>query len=1026
MRGWRCGVVSVGACALAGVPAARGSIDEGARAVGEPDRVLLYERAFPRVSTPNGVLTTSFSRPVGTVSPLGEAVGVDEPRYDQAELMAGVPVVNQLTFGDTSFADFLAVGQALDGSPLFVVRRTSNLGTRVEVWNEEPAGSWGAPTMGSLVQVLEDNIVLGARAPFVDVEVTAASVYEGAVVLSLNMIVSEDPARPGAWPTGNYFGVSVGTHGGAGGWTDALGLVYSDAVTGLDPTWERGREWQMVGPFSPTRGGSAGEVWFSTADYRNGTTENPDGGVWTVVRARRGAGPGASWDFGHVCEVLRVERGGDEELLVKHSHNTVLTWDDRGRMTAVCQAGDGDRRNGNIAVRIADPSRYDENAVAYTPAWWLGQPLHVAFGRPAHPAWKGYLGFQPAPAPWGPWNPFYHGAIEGYPGGANISRPAFQGVGAAPGPTPGEVIVAADAQHNPGLVRLDIAASTVEAGWKLTSDQLMLGNSALQVVQSGGTFLCLELRADDPQNPMGWAATVSQSNMSIFTKTRGTLWGEAHEGGVVFGKAASLERSSVYPVGRSLYHGSDTRSGFPDGLLRLDLGGTVIGRPELVGTGASVWSTNAQGAGLAFDPGPMTTVRVVEGAELAGLPARPFQGPVLRVTQAPGMIDRTLFRGLLARADGARWPGPPMHWRLWTLPPSDQSPPQSNPIRFRVQSNDIGFDFERLSAGVLNRWTPVDLYAAVSPGGGPRDVSITAEAGAGSLRRTDIQTDIYLGIDTANVGFGPRSYPAEGPPEGTLGVAAYPGEARRVGGFGSSPEGSLVFAGMLPQDGFDHGYFLRGLRDRVVLWTIASADGGLIEASITPKHRIEVRAVRRASLDGTVGTIPGAAGAGGVQRRVLLSRRVERGDPFLFSVRWSESATTVDVSWSGTERARAELPSGLIGAGAELWLGGDGPRLDASSLQAGLGVFGAAFWPQRLTDAQLEDQLHTLEWLASDEEQAADVAQPWGWLDSGDLMAFIVAFIDRAPLADVTGDGEVDSADLQTFIELFVSGSSAQ
>jgi hypothetical protein len=43
-------------------------------------------------------------------------------------------------------------------------------------------------------------------------------------------------------------------------------------------------------------------------------------------------------------------------------------------------------------------------------------------------------------------------------------------------------------------------------------------------------------------------------------------------------------------------------------------------------------------------------------------------------------------------------------------------------------------------------------------------------------------------------------------------------------------------------------------------------------------------------------------------------------------------------------------------------------------------------------------------------------------IDSGDLSAFIVAFLASAPLADITGDGVVDSGDLALFITLFLAG----
>jgi hypothetical protein len=45
-----------------------------------------------------------------------------------------------------------------------------------------------------------------------------------------------------------------------------------------------------------------------------------------------------------------------------------------------------------------------------------------------------------------------------------------------------------------------------------------------------------------------------------------------------------------------------------------------------------------------------------------------------------------------------------------------------------------------------------------------------------------------------------------------------------------------------------------------------------------------------------------------------------------------------------------------------------------------------------------------------------------GQVDSGDLSAFVVAFLSSDPSADLTGDGQVDSGDLGAFITLFLAG----
>jgi hypothetical protein len=45
-----------------------------------------------------------------------------------------------------------------------------------------------------------------------------------------------------------------------------------------------------------------------------------------------------------------------------------------------------------------------------------------------------------------------------------------------------------------------------------------------------------------------------------------------------------------------------------------------------------------------------------------------------------------------------------------------------------------------------------------------------------------------------------------------------------------------------------------------------------------------------------------------------------------------------------------------------------------------------------------------------------------GQIDSGDLDAYITAFLAAAASADLTGDGQVDSGDLAAFIGLFLAG----
>ncbi len=52
----------------------------------------------------------------------------------------------------------------------------------------------------------------------------------------------------------------------------------------------------------------------------------------------------------------------------------------------------------------------------------------------------------------------------------------------------------------------------------------------------------------------------------------------------------------------------------------------------------------------------------------------------------------------------------------------------------------------------------------------------------------------------------------------------------------------------------------------------------------------------------------------------------------------------------------------------------------------------------------------------------ADLAPPFEVLDRADIRAFINAFRAQDPFADIDGNGRVDSADAQTYIDEFRSG----
>ncbi len=53
---------------------------------------------------------------------------------------------------------------------------------------------------------------------------------------------------------------------------------------------------------------------------------------------------------------------------------------------------------------------------------------------------------------------------------------------------------------------------------------------------------------------------------------------------------------------------------------------------------------------------------------------------------------------------------------------------------------------------------------------------------------------------------------------------------------------------------------------------------------------------------------------------------------------------------------------------------------------------------------------------------AADLVEPFGVLDLGDVQAFVGAFVAGDLLADLTGEGVLDLADLAAFVNAFVGG----
>ena len=52
----------------------------------------------------------------------------------------------------------------------------------------------------------------------------------------------------------------------------------------------------------------------------------------------------------------------------------------------------------------------------------------------------------------------------------------------------------------------------------------------------------------------------------------------------------------------------------------------------------------------------------------------------------------------------------------------------------------------------------------------------------------------------------------------------------------------------------------------------------------------------------------------------------------------------------------------------------------------------------------------------------ADLAEPFGTLDLADISAFVTAFTNQQPLADLAPDGLFDLADITVFVNSFTAG----
>lgn len=976
----------------------------GARA-DDTSRLLLREDTLPRAAAPAGMpaLETAFERRVNTIDPLGSVVGPNEPRWEQPELFAGVPAATQVTTGDFLGLSPLAAGYTADGEQLWVLERFGfNAVNKTEIWIGEPTGEIDNPPPGSRVLSWDRPDFFDGQIPFVELRIEAAQVFQGAIVLAGQLDVTADITQPGAWRTGRSTAVLVGQIQPDGTISrDDFELVYCDAELGLNTTADRVRHWSMSHAYVPTREPHPSEVWFTFADYRPGTISQ--GGMWLAIRATRTA-PDQPWTFGTPCELLRIERDGYPDKRIRHSHMAALAWDTTsGRMTALMFAGDGAKHNAVFAMPIEDPSRYDEASATYSLPWWPGGPFSLSFGHTPDPRWLGVVDAPPPSSAWGLCNFAYHGATQGVPNPDSPSRLAFQPVGAAPGLTPNTLILGTDNHDGPGILHLDIEEAPAEEGAIFTVQHLQLGNSGYGETDGYG-YINFRIATTTPENPREYVATIRQNNVSPTWFIPHTIYGLPHEGRIVWGKIASINKNNAFAYGRSVYHAPEPPNF--TGLARLDLAEPIVGRPQRIGHGGgNVLAFEAAEELLASVVNPSTAEQIT-GAALDALPPRPFRGPVYRVKRPGTDGTKTIVTRLRPAPGTFTLPDGGIAARVWTLAQTDGEP-HGSPIRVELglegDSGNTFLRFGEVTSFSADRWMPVDVYGTTDDPG-PVLPFFRVLAVQNAITTEHTVADSYIGIDAIRLGLDAVGYPY---PNAASGVEAAPSEARTVTGFGDAATGSLAVAAMIPWDGMDYGWRLRGLTGDRPLLTIVADPSNWLSIRWTDLGRVEA-VVSEAGVE-TVITPP------------LLDTPIQRGDPFQIMFRWDAELLTIDCAWAGYSLRSVTLPRpAAIGPTSELRFGGS--EADLSALTGvPLSVFGVGSWPAQLSDAQRDEQFHTLGYLRAP-ACLADLDGD-GTLTIDDVLAYLNAFAAGEPQAQFAlPELTLDIDDVLAFLSAFAAG----
>ena len=967
----------------------------------EPDRVLLHVEGETPVITPNGLLETSFSRPVTTIDALGDRVGSDQPRRDQPEAFFGVPQITQITSGDSGFVRPLAAGHTAFGDPLFVVERGNGIDRVLEFWASEPGGPIGKPPKGAVLDTFSRDDLFEGTIPGVKAVPEAAAVFQGAVLIMAEVEVGVPPEGRPDWVLGTASALFVANHDGTKIDDDGIRLVYCDSLLNLNSSADRIKRWSMSGAYVPTREENPNEVWFPVADYRRGMVST--GGVWILVRATREA-VGEPWTFHPPCEMVRIEQDGFEQKRIRHAHTAGVAWDRKsGKMTAVLFGGDGSKHNCVYALSIDEPERYAENAIAYRPGWWTGDDLLVAFAEPPHVQWERRAGVTPAPSAWGDVNYRYHGATHWTPLPDDQPAAAYQPVGLSPGPTPNTIVCGADNHDGPGVAWIDVEESTVEAGARFQIDHLQLGNSGYGQTDGFG-YITFDLRTTNPENPTIYTSSIRQNNVSGTYYRPHTIVGVPHESGLIWGKVANLNKDNVYSYGNTVYH-----AGLPpldSGLLRLDLRDPVVGRPERVGPGGRSLQSVAALENADVSAGTAGEAVQVGRIELDALPQRPFNGPVFRLDKPYGTAGRTVLARYWPNADPINLRGEGLCWRLWIL--ADPEVHQhGSPIRFEVLADTEEGEVIRFGEAMAiscNRWVPVDVYGKLEVEG-PVVLRLRVLAAQVGDSNADVLTNAYVGVGSLRHGMEPVGYPYPLAENG-LGTAA-PSEIRSFTGFGDSPSGTLLIAGMVPWDGMDYGWWVRGYDREVPILSILNNQENHLQ--ILWKGMEEIVARRTAGGWVVDPELP------------VLEEPIQRGDPFQIAIRWDKDSTIIDTWWAGY-RSTQVVSSSAPGFASDAELRFAGPAANPAKARGmPLDLFGVAFWPERRSLAQLEHEVESLDYLRHP-NCPADLTGDYA-VDIDDVLEFLRAFSEQTVEADLAMPaGQFNIDDVLEFLQRFSVG----